>query len=300
MSRKPPERKLPAKIFPSAREDAAKGLPEGAHEASEAYRLAFTDTDFLLREELRPVRFQLELLKPDLIQQEHGIDSTVVIFGSARFLSREAAETALEEARRQSHEHPRSQSAKRALARAERALANSRYYEEARRLGALVTRNSGHIEGCRLVVVTGGGPGIMEAANRGAWEAGGQSIGLNIVLPAEQAPNPWITPELCFRFHYFALRKMHFMMRARALVAFPGGFGTLDELFETLTLIQTGKSNRVPVLLFGAEFWHRLLNLEVLVEEGAIAAEDLQLLRFVETAEEAWEEIAAYYRLGGV
>jgi hypothetical protein len=286
------------KPLPSAREDATRQLPPSLHEAHDAYRLAFMDTDFLLREELRPVRLQLELLKPDLVQQEHGIDSTVVVFGSARHVAREIAENMFALAEAEAKAHPRSRTASAQLARARRALANSRYYEEARRLGALVTENSSQIGNCRLVVVTGGGPGIMEAANRGAYEAGGQSIGLNIVLPAEQAPNPWVTPELCFRFHYFALRKMHFMLRARALVAFPGGFGTLDELFETLTLIQTGKSRRVPILLFGEEFWRRLIDFEVLVEEGNIAEDDLQLFRYVESAEEAWREIAMFYQLG--
>ncbi|MBP6482872.1 MAG: LOG family protein, partial [Pseudomonadales bacterium] len=262
------KRKLRENIFPSAREDAATSRRKAGRYSGNAYRLAFTDTEFLLREELRPVRFQLELLKPDLIQQEHGIDSTVVIFGSARHASAEQAEAEVVAARGAAAARPRSASAKAALARAERRLHNSRYYEEARRLSALITRNSEHIDGCRLVVVTGGGPGIMEAANRGAHEAGGKSIGLNIVLPMEQEPNPYITPELCFQFHYFALRKMHFLLRARALVAFPGGFGTLDELFEALTLIQTGKSTRVPVLLFGEEFWRRLIEFDLLVEEG--------------------------------
>jgi uncharacterized protein (TIGR00730 family) len=286
------------KIFPSARDDAAKVTTRGERYTSSAYRLAFTDTEFLLREELRPVRFQLELLKPDLIQQEQGIDSTVVIFGSARHLSMEQASAQLLDARACLHADPDNQDAQAALKRAQRALHNAHYYEEARKLGALITRNGSDIDGCRLVVVTGGGPGIMEAANRGAFEAGGKSIGLNIVLPAEQEPNPYITPELCFQFHYFALRKMHFLLRARALVAFPGGFGTLDELFETLTLIQTGKSRRVPILLFGEEFWRRLLDFEVLVDEGNIAREDLELFRFVETAEQAWQEIADFYQLG--
>jgi uncharacterized protein (TIGR00730 family) len=289
---------LRSKIFPSAREDAAKPLPGAGRYTGSAYRLAFTDTDFLLREELRPVRFQLELLKPDLIQQEHGIDSTVVIFGSARHLAGEDAQKQLDDARAQLVLNPRSRKAKTALKRAEQVLENSHYYEEARRLGALVTTNSCQIEGGRLVVVTGGGPGIMEAANRGAHEAGGKSVGLNIVLPAEQEPNPFITPELCFRFHYFALRKMHFLMRARALVAFPGGYGTLDELFETLTLIQTGKSRRVPVLLFGEKFWRRLIDFQVLVDAGNICEEDIELFRYVESAEQAWQEIASFYSFG--
>jgi len=296
MTRK--KRELHENIFPSAREDAATTDRHAGRYSGNAYRLAFADTEFLLREELRPVRFQLELLKPDLIQQEHGIDSTVVIFGSARHVPAEQAAGEVAAARGALQASPRSPAAKAALARAERRLHNSRYYEEARKLGTLITRNSEHIAGCRLVVVTGGGPGIMEAANRGADEAGGKSIGLNIVLPAEQEPNPYITPELCFQFHYFALRKMHFLLRARALVAFPGGFGTLDELFETLTLIQTGKSTRVPVLLFGEEFWRRLIDFDLLVEEGNIAAEDLELFRYVESAEQAWQEIADFYSLG--
>jgi uncharacterized protein (TIGR00730 family) len=292
------KRELRGKIFPSAREDAAATHRQAERYSGGAYRLAFTDTEFLLREELRPVRFQLELLKPDLIQQEHEIDSTVVVFGSARHVPAEQAAQEVAEARAALAAKPRNARAKAALHRAERRLRNSRYYEEARKLGALITRNSENIEGCRLTVVTGGGPGIMEAANRGAHETGGKSIGLNIVLPEEQAPNPYITPELCFQFHYFALRKMHFLLRARALVAFPGGFGTLDELFETLTLIQTGKSTRVPVLLFGEAFWRRLIDFDLLVEEGNIAQEDLALFRYVESAEEAWQEIAEFYRIG--
>jgi hypothetical protein len=295
------KRELRTNIFPSAREDAAAARRQAErYRGSSAYRLAFTDTEFLLREELRPVRFQLELLKPDLVQQEHGGDSTVVVFGSARHVPAEQAERELAAARAALADKPRSKLAQAALRRAERRMYNSRYYEEARKLGALISRNTGQIEGCRLVVVTGGGPGIMEAANRGAHESGGKSIGLNIVLPQEQAPNPYITPELCFQFHYFALRKMHFLMRARALVAFPGGFGTLDELFETLTLIQTGKSTRVPVLLFGEAFWRRLIDFDLLVEEGNIAPEALGLFRYVETAEQAWDEIASFYSLGCV
>lgn len=287
------KRNLREKFFPSAREDAlrAERHREGA------YRLAFTDTDFLLREDLRPIRLQLELLKPDLVQQEHGVESTVVIFGSARYASEEQARTELEKARSALDDKPFDEALRAALRRAERRLHNSRYYEEARRLGGLITKNSERINGSRLLVVTGGGPGIMEAANRGAHEAGGQSIGLNIVLPMEQEPNPYVTPALCFQFHYFATRKMHFLMRARALVAFPGGFGTLDELFETLTLIQTGRSGRLPVLLFGEAFWQQLIDFELLVEEGFIDAGDLDLFHFVETAEQAWDEIAAFYEL---
>ncbi len=288
------KRSLREKSFSSAREDLARA----SLHRNGSYRLAFADTDFLLREELRPIRLQLELLKPDLIQQEHGVHSTIVIYGSARHISQEKANEQFEMARAALEHDPHDSLRQAALVRAERRLHNSRYYEEARRLGALITQNSECIEGCQLLVVTGGGPGIMEAANRGAHEAGGKSIGLNIVLPAEQEPNPYITPELCFQFHYFAARKMHFLMRARALVAFPGGFGTLDELFETLTLIQTGKTERLPVLLFGEAFWRRLIDFDLLVEEGHIDAKDLDLFRFVETAEQAWSEIAAFYSLG--
>ncbi|MDI4634013.1 TIGR00730 family Rossman fold protein [Pelomonas sp. V22] len=272
---------LNARNFPSAKEEARKQavVPPAYDSDLAAYRLAFVDDDFLLREELRPVRMQLELLKPELMQQEQGIKSTLVIFGSARIPSREAAEAGLARAEEAGDAA--------ALARARTQLAMSRYYEEARRFSAIVTRASLQRED-PIYVVTGGGPGIMEAGNRGAYEVGGRSIGLNIVLPHEQAPNPYITPELCFRFHYFALRKMHFLMRSVALVAFPGGFGTLDELFEALTLIQTGKCRSRPILMFGREFWTRLINFDVLVETGMISPGDEQLFHFVETAEEAW------------
>ena len=280
---------LTARNFPSAEEEArhAEAPPGGRYDGpGSAYRLAFTDTEFLLREELRPVRMQLELLKPEMIQQEHGIRSTIVLFGSARIRSPEAARAELQRAREGGDAQ--------ALARAETALAMSRYYDEARRFAALVTERSRALEH-PVYVVTGGGPGIMEAGNRGAHDVGGRSIGLNIVLPQEQEPNPYITPELCFRFHYFALRKMHFVMRSIALVCFPGGFGTLDELFETLTLVQTGKSRPRPVLLFGRAFWERLIDLDHLVATGMIGPQDPQLIRFVETAEEAWAVLAAHY-----
>jgi uncharacterized protein (TIGR00730 family) len=225
-------------------------------------------------------------LKPELIQTEQGIESTIVIFGSARILPGDVAQKAVEAATLAGNAS--------ALAVAQRQLKMSHYYEESRRFAVIVTQQSRHLE-TPLYVVTGGGPGIMEAGNRGAFEQGGKSIGLNIVLQHEQAPNPYITPELCFQFHYFGLRKMHFLMRSVALVCFPGGFGTLDELFEALTLIQTGKSRKRPVLLFGREFWSRLINFDVLVETGMISATDLQLFRFVETAEEAWAALAGEY-----
>jgi uncharacterized protein (TIGR00730 family) len=278
---------LTARNFPSAEQEARATPPAGLYAGPEsAYRLAFTDTEFLLRDELRPVRMQLELLKPEMVQQEQGIESTIVIFGSARIMPPEAAIERLHAA--QAGGDPAT------LKRAESALAMSVYYEEARRFAAIVTSRSRTLH-TPIYVVTGGGPGIMEAGNRGAHEVGGKSIGLNIVLPHEQAPNPYITPELCFQFHYFALRKMHFLMRSIALVCFPGGFGTLDELFETMTLIQTGKSRPRPILLFGREFWQKLINIDHLVDTGMISPGDVNLFQFVETAEEAWERLAAFY-----
>lgn len=282
---------LTARNFPSAEEDAQIAEPPHRYTGPEsAYRLAFTDTDFLLREELRPVRMQLELLKPELIQQEQGIESTIVIFGSARILPADEAARRLEAVRAA----PDVDAA--TVKRAEMAVTMSRYYEEARRFAEIVTLRAARLA-TPIVVSTGGGPGIMEAGNRGAFEVGGRSLGLNIVLPHEQAPNPYITPELCFQFHYFGLRKMHFLMRSVAIVAFPGGFGTLDEMFEALTLIQTKKSRRRPVLLFGRDFWTRLINFELLIETGMISPEDVNLFRFVETAEEAYEILAAEYGL---
>ena len=241
--------------FPSSGQDAQRAAQRPAQTpqtAAPAYRLAYTDAEFLYRPELRPVRLQLELLKPELLQQEAGIEGTVVIFGSARL-----PET-------------------------------SPHYQEARRLAELITRRCQRDGRGDLAVVTGGGPGIMEAANRGAHDAGGKSIGLNIVLPFEQGPNPYVTPELCFQFHYFAIRKMHFLIRARAMVAFAGGFGTLDELFETLTLVQTQKVDPMPIVLVGSAFWRRIIDLEAMVEEGVISASDLDLVQIVDTAEQAW------------
>ena len=272
---------LTARNFPTARQEATIQAPPSRYDGPESsYRLAFTDSAFLLREELRPVRMQLELLKPELVQNEQSIESTIVIFGSARIVASDVAERLVADARSAQDDT--------ALRMAETHRTMARYYDEARRFAAIVTAKSRELA-TPIYVVTGGGPGIMEAGNRGAHEVGGKSIGLNIVLPHEQAPNPYITPELCFQFHYFGLRKMHFLMRSIALVCFPGGFGTLDELFEVLTLIQTGKSRHRPVLLFGREFWTKLLNFELLVETGMISPMDLKLFRFVESAEEAWD-----------
>ena len=282
-----PRDELTARNFPSAHEEAAHAKPAPLYDGPKSsYRLAFADKDFLLRQELRPVRMQLELLKPELVQNEHGVESTIVIFGSARILDGATAQQRLDVALA-------GDDAK-LIKTAQTALTMSRYYDEARRFAAIATSRSRSLD-TPIFVVTGGGPGIMEAGNRGAHDVGGKSIGLNIVLPHEQAPNPYITPELCFQFHYFALRKMHFLMRSIALVCFPGGFGTLDELFETLTLIQNGKSRKRPILLFGRDFWRQLINFDLLVDAGMIGAKDLALFSFVESAEEAWEVLATHY-----
>ena len=253
--------------FRASHEDAvaAKVAPDTAQTRSAAYRLAYTDRDFLLREELRPVRLQLELLKPEMILDEMGVDSTVVLFGGARIPDPGA----------------------RAQAKTPMLADLARFYDEARAFARAMTARSLASGGRDWVICTGGGPGVMEAGNRGAADAGGRSVGLNIVLPHEQSPNPYVTPELCFNFHYFGIRKMHFLMRARAIAVFPGGFGTLDETFEALTLIQTGRMAKVPFLLFGREFWERLIDWNMLAEAGTISPEDLTLFRMVETADEA-------------
>jgi len=262
-----------------------------------SYRLSFADDDFLMQDELRHVRLQLEYLKPQLILEQHQIKATVVVFGSARFLSPEKAELMVQQAQQQLDQRPDDPDAQLQLKTAQRQLKNSSYYQAAEEFAALVTRHSQQQPEQSLMIISGGGPGVMEAANKGASLAGGQSIGLNIVLPHEQKPNPYITPEFCFRFHYFAIRKMHFLQRARALVAFPGGFGTLDELFETLTLLQTGKAITVPVILYDKAFWTRLINFELLVEEGLIRQEDLDLIQFVDSPEQAWQAIYGCYQL---
>jgi hypothetical protein len=265
---------------------ANKGLPLDP----DASRLAFADPEFLLRRETRGIRFQLELLKPDLEQQALGIENTIVVFGSARFRSEEETATLVRNAEASGDD---------ALVRRARALArNAHYYDKARAFGRLVAQYSaGKDPEDMLFICTGGGPGIMEAANRGAYEADGISVGLSIALPMEETPNHFVTPALSFKFHYFALRKMHFMMRAKALVAFPGGFGTLDELFEVITLVQTRKSKQVPIVLFGSDYWKRLVNFEVLIEEGVISARDLELFQYADTPEAAWDVIRSFYRL---
>jgi hypothetical protein len=278
----------------SAREASAQAQQLQAHSS---YTLAFNDNDFLMQDELRHVRLQLEYLKAQTILEQHQIKATIVVFGSARFVSPEQASYQLAHAQQQLAQQPTDADAQQALADAKRQVRNSRYYQEAQRFAGLVTSHSLECPKTAVTIISGGGPGVMEAANRGAYEAGGQSIGLNIVLPHEQQPNPYITPEFCFQFHYFAIRKMHFLQRARALVAFPGGFGTLDELFETLTLLQTGKAAKVPVILFDEQFWRRLINFDLLVEEGLIHPQDLALIQFVDSAEDAWQAICDSYQL---
>ncbi len=287
--------------FPTCIEEVKSSLlhVDSPQTKSSSYKLAYLDGDFLMRDEARPVRLLLEHLKADLIQTDHGILSTVVIFGSARIPDPETAAARLTDAEESARKDPSDPAKALEVQRARRWLANSVYYREARRLGELISSRPGCGDDGHMVVTTGGGPGIMEAANRGAADVGAENVGLNIVLPFEQAPNPYITPELNFQFHYFAIRKMHFLMRARALVVFPGGFGTLDELFEVLTLVQTHKVEPIPVLLFGKEFWRRVINFEALVEEGTIAEGDLDLFRYAETAEEAWEIIQTTCSLGG-
>lgn len=264
--------------------------------ASPSYRQAHADSEFLSREEMRPIRLQLELLKPEIIQSELGINSTVVVFGGTRILPETEAKAKLALAEKALQASPQDADLQRDVRIAQNVLKKAPYYEEARRFGNIVSSTCQLDRNCDYVVVTGGGPGIMEAANRGAHDVGAKSIGLNITLPFEQEPNSYISPELCFEFKYFAIRKMHFLMRAKAMVAFPGGYGTMDELFETLTLIQTQRMDPIPVILFGKVFWDKLVNFENFVEEGTISPKDLELFSYAETAEEAWQTITDFYR----
>lgn len=279
--------------YPSAYEAAKRKTKEDDYPQlrSSSYRLAFQDDEFLLRDELRPTRMHLELLKPELIFQEQGIESTIVIFGSSRIPDPEIAQREWEDLIKEMDKEPDNPEHVKRLKSVQQKVKNSLYYQEARKLASLISQKATN---SNLVVTTGGGSGIMEAANRGAKEQGGKSIGLNIVLPMEQEPNRYITPELCFRFHYFGSRKMHFMMRAKGLVAFPGGFGTLDEIFEVLTLLQTEKIKPIPIILFGREFWEKIINFEGLVEAGTISEQDLKLFTYVEKAEQAWEIISSF------
>ena len=264
---------------------------DGPIPAPDAYRLAFTDPEFLLRREVRGIRMQLEMLKPDLEQTRQGINETIVVFGSARFVAPDVAQTLLQAAQASGDAEQ--------LAVAQRQVRNAQHYENARLFARMVAQHSLQCAPAeRLFICTGGGPGIMEAANRGAAEIGAPTTGLNITLPKEQKPNPYVTPSLSFKFHYFAMRKMHFMMRAKALVAFPGGFGTLDELFEVITLVQTQKAKRVPIVLFGTGYWQRLINMDLLIEEGTIAPQDLELLHYTDDVADAWQHIKAFYGMG--
>ena len=277
----------PKRIFPTSEVDAraAEHVPSIPQTESSAYKLAFQDSEFLLREDLRPVRFQLELLKPELFLNEANIGSTFVFYGSARIPSPDMADALIAAATNAEQQ-----------AVAERLKAKSHYYEVARGLAKHASRCAFDEEGKRhFVVCSGGGPSIMEAANRGAWEEDRESIALNIVLPHEQLPNRYVTPELSFQFHYFALRKMHFLLRARAVAVFPGGFGTFDEMFELLTLVQTGKVRPLPILLFGRDFWSRMVNFEGLAEEGVISPHDLDLIHWSEDADEAWNFVSRFY-----
>lgn len=283
--------------FPSAKEDADSSVIHRVtpQTLSPSYKLSYMDTDFITRDELRPVRLQLELMKPELLQQEMGIKATVVVFGGSRVVDEATARRKLAEAESKAAENPRDPAYRQQVDIAKRLVSKAHYYEESRKLGKMLSTRCHATSGCKLVVITGGGPGLMEAANRGAHDAGEKTMGLNIVLPHEQEPNHYITPELSFQFHYFSIRKMHFLMRAQALVAFPGGFGTLDELFETLTLIQTKKIKPLPVLLFGREFWEKVINFDFLVEEGVISPGDLDIFQFVEGAEEAADIIFNHF-----
>jgi uncharacterized protein (TIGR00730 family) len=260
-----------------------------------SHRLAFRDLDFLARAELRSYRLGLEYAKTQLLQREAGVVSTIVVFGSARIRSPESLAARLAAAKAAVAEAPDDAAAAAELESAQKLDSLSGYYEEARRFATLATdlhEDSGTYE---FVITTGGGPGIMEAANRGASESGGKTMGLNIEIPFEQTPNAYISPELCFNFHYFALRKMHFLLKARALVIFPGGFGTLDELFDALTLIQTGKMKRIPIVMFGREFWREIIDFDALARAGTVSPQDLDLISWADTAEDAWKTIHDFW-----
>ena len=278
---------------PRERDDSERAARIQAIKESPSYRQAHIDPDFMQRVELRPVRLELELMKPELTLHDHAIHSTIVVFGGTRIIAREHAELRVTVARAALRDAPTDPVRQRELRIAENVLAKAHFYDEARRFAQLVSTEGGQQE---YVICTGGGPGIMEAANRGAHDVGAKSIGLNITLPFEQEPNSYISPELCFEFKYFAIRKMHFLMRAKAMLAFPGGFGTMDELFETLTLIQTQRMDKIPVILIGKAFWDRLVHWDVFVEEGTISPADVDLISYAESGREAWQLIRDFYR----
>ena len=266
---------------------------------SPTYRLTVEDNDFLNSDSARGVRLELDYLKAELEIQKHGIEHTIVVFGSARIKEHQTAMNALKKIQEKLDKKPEDRKLLRQFYIAERMVEKSIYYEDARRFGRLVGESGKDVNDAKVVIMTGGGPGIMEAANRGSYDVGAKTIGLNIHLPHEQFPNPYITPELCFQFHYFAIRKMHFLNRAKALVVYPGGFGTFDELFETLTLIQTHKTQTLPVVLVGKSYWEKAINFEFLKDEGVIAPEDLDIFKFADNAKEAWEHILSWHKKEG-
>ncbi len=261
-----------------------------------SYRPAFLDTDFIRREDLRPLRFELELLKPEITLTERGIRSTVVVFGGTQIIEEHAAQARVDKARGDAEADPGNAKLQRVAHRAERIAAKAHYYDECRQFSRMVSEHNKKYGDGELVVVTGGGPGIMEAANRGAFDVNSPTMGLNITLPFEQVPNPYITPGLCFQFNYFAIRKMHFLLRAKALVCFPGGYGTLDELFTTLTLRQTERMQEIPIILYGTQYWRRAIDLEFLADEGVIRDEHLDLFNYADAPQQAWKIIAEFHQ----
>lgn len=306
MSRQPPpppteqrERPLPEQHPKPASEDPAAPQRVQTILDSPSYRIADQDPDFLSQEDTRGLRLHVDYLKPELLLREHGIRHTIVVFGGTRISEPAVAERDVEACRAALAAEPGNTALAEQLAVAKRRAAKSHYYDVARELGRLVGCAGDGPQDCRVVVMTGGGPGIMEAANRGTFDVGAKSVGLNISLPREQYPNPYITPRLCFRFHYFAMRKLHFLLRARALVAFPGGYGTLDELFETLTLIQTRRIHPVPVVLVGESYWRRAVDFDFLVDEGVIDPEDRELFWYAETAQDIWDSIQRWHEANG-
>jgi len=266
---------------------------------SPTYVMAKEDKEFINSYEARGIRLELDYLKPELKMNEHGIDHTIVVFGSARIVEKETAMKRLSTIQEMLQKKPNDRDLLHELYIAERMVGKSIYYDDARKFGQLVGKSGKNVEDCHVTVMTGGGPGIMEAANRGAYDVGAKSIGLNIKLPHEQYPNPYITPDLCFLFHYFAIRKLHFLNRAKALVVYPGGFGTFDEMFETLTLIQTRKSQTIPVVLVGKSYWEKAINFEFLKDEGVIAPQDLEIFTFADNAKEAWQYILSWHKKQG-
>ena len=267
--------------------------------SNSSYKLAEEDEDFIYSDNTRAVRLELDYLKADIKMREYGIEHTIVVFGSARIVERKTALKRLSDIQKRVEKNPEDRDLLRELYVAERMVGKSIYYEDARRFGQLVGKSGKGVDDCKVTLMTGGGPGIMEAANRGAYDVGAKTIGLNIKLPHEQYPNPYITPDLCFQFHYFAIRKMHFLQKAKALVVYPGGFGTFDELFETLTLIQTGKTDSIPVVLVGKSYWEKAIDFDFLKDEGVIAPNDTDIFKFADNAAEAWEHILSWHKQKG-